>query len=54
MDLQDETAPSAAYRGFGGRAGEFTSDSEPWWPPQPSAAPGAPNVIASVPFGASV
>mgnify|MGYP001593890595 CR=1 FL=1 len=45
MDLQDETTPSAAYRGFGGRVGEFTSESEPWWPPQPSAAPGAPNVI---------
>ncbi|QIM18927.1 arylsulfatase [Leucobacter coleopterorum] len=33
------------YESFGGRATEFVSDSQPWWPPHPQAAPGSPNVI---------
>lgn len=33
------------YEGFGGRAEEFASTSERWWPERPVARPDAPNVI---------
>lgn len=33
------------YERFEGRAAEFTSDSEPWWPAPRRARDGAPNVI---------
>jgi arylsulfatase A-like enzyme len=33
---------------FGGRIGDDWRDSEPWWPPEPSAPPGAPSVILVV------
>jgi arylsulfatase len=33
------------YEGFEGRAEEFTSDSEPWWPQPGRARPQAPNII---------
>lgn len=33
------------YERFGGRAAEFTSDSEPWWPAPRRAGRAAPNVI---------
>ena len=45
MNADDGTKRHAAYRGFAGSVGEFTSESEPWWPPQPRAAAGAPNVV---------
>ncbi|GAT72414.1 arylsulfatase [Microbacterium sp. HM58-2] len=33
------------YGGFGGRAEEFTSESEPWWPAPVRAGEKAPNII---------
>ncbi len=33
---------------FGGRIGRDWRDSEPWWPPEPSPPPGAPNVVLIV------
>lgn len=33
------------YEGFGGRVGEFASESVPWWPAASGATDGAPNVI---------
>ncbi len=33
------------YERFEGRADEFTSGSEPWWPPEARPAPGSPNVV---------
>jgi len=33
---------------FGGRIGTSWRDSEPWWPPEPSPPPGAPNVVLIV------
>ena len=33
---------------FGGRIGTDWRDSEPWWPPEPSAPEGAPNVVLIV------
>ena len=33
---------------FGGRIGRDWRDSEPWWPPDPSAPEGAPNVVLIV------
>jgi arylsulfatase A-like enzyme len=33
---------------FGGRIGRDWRDSEPWWPPDPSAPDGAPNVVLIV------
>jgi arylsulfatase len=34
--------------GFGGVVGETWRDSTPWWPPEPAAPPGAPNVVLVV------
>ncbi|MBS1907325.1 MAG: arylsulfatase [Actinobacteria bacterium] len=45
MTVPEGIAQDAAYRGFGGRVGEFTSESEPWWPRRPEPGPGAPNVV---------
>ena len=33
---------------FGGTIGDDWRDSEPWWPPEPSAPAGAPNVVLVV------
>ncbi|HUZ44830.1 MAG TPA: arylsulfatase [Acidimicrobiales bacterium] len=33
---------------FGGRIGRDWRDSEPWWPPEPKAPDGAPNVVLIV------
>jgi len=33
---------------FGGRIGTDWRDSEPWWPPEPTAPPGSPNVLLLV------
>ncbi len=33
---------------FGGRIGRDWRDSEPWWPPEPAAPDGAPNVLLVV------
>ena len=33
---------------FGGRIGRDWRESEPWWPPEPTAPPGAPNVVLIV------
>lgn len=33
---------------FGGRIGRDWRESEPWWPPEPAAPPGAPNVVLIV------
>jgi len=33
---------------FGGRIGRDWRDSEPWWPPEPEAPDGAPNVVLIV------
>ena len=33
------------YDGFGGDVRRVMGDSRPWWPPTPTAPPGAPNVI---------
>jgi arylsulfatase len=30
---------------FGGRIGRTIKDSQPWWPEQPKAPPGAPNIL---------
>ena len=38
-------AGARGYEGFGGTIGQTFSESEPWWPPQPRAADGAPNII---------
>ena len=38
----DSTAP---YAGFDGEVGRIFSTSEPAWPPRPTAAEGAPNII---------
>jgi len=35
-------------RAFGGRIGRDWRDSEPWWPPEVSPPPGAPNVVLVV------
>ncbi|HXW35906.1 MAG TPA: arylsulfatase [Acidimicrobiales bacterium] len=35
-------------REFGGRIGRDWRDSEPWWPPEPAAPEGAPNVVLIV------
>ena len=39
------TGEARGYERFGGRVGEFASDSTPWWPARPEAREGAPNVI---------
>jgi arylsulfatase len=39
------TDATGAYAGFGGRIGRTVAGSEPDWPPRPSPAPDAPNVI---------
>ena len=33
------------YEGFGGRVGRTSSQSTPWWKPEPSAPAGAPNIV---------
>jgi arylsulfatase A-like enzyme len=33
---------------FGGTIGRDWRDSEPWWPPEPAALPGAPNIVLIV------
>jgi arylsulfatase A-like enzyme len=33
---------------FGGRIGRDWRDSQPWWPPEPTPPPGAPNVLLVV------
>ena len=33
---------------FGGVVGRTWRDSRPWWPPEPSAPPGAPNIVMVV------
>src|SRR5215213_7778102 len=33
---------------FQGRIGRYHWESEPWWPPEPGAPPGAPNVVVVV------
>jgi arylsulfatase A-like enzyme len=33
---------------FGGRIGRTWRESEPWWPPEPTPPPGAPNVVMVV------
>ncbi|MBV9664060.1 MAG: arylsulfatase [Actinobacteria bacterium] len=33
---------------FGGRIGRTWRESEPWWPPEPTPPPGAPNVVLIV------
>ena len=39
---EESTAP---YAGFEGRIGRTFAASEPWWPAQPTAPQGAPNVL---------
>jgi arylsulfatase A-like enzyme len=43
--MTDGQVPSGR---FGGRIGDDWRDSEPWWPPEPTAPPGAPNVVLVV------
>ena len=33
------------YPGFGGKIGRVISTSESWWPPRPTPAPDAPNIV---------
>ena len=33
---------------FGGKIGRDWRDSQPWWPPEPSPPPGAPNIVLIV------
>ncbi|TAL24084.1 MAG: arylsulfatase, partial [Frankiales bacterium] len=40
----EDVTVSAAYEGFGGRAGRTFAGSEPWWPERPQRE-GAPNVV---------
>jgi len=41
--------PSGGVTGrFGGVIGRYYSESTPWWPPRPSAPPGAANVVMVV------
>ena len=42
-DLQAD--PTAPYAGFEGRIGRTFATSDPWWPAQPTAPEGAPNVL---------
>jgi len=42
------SGPMAKATEFGGRIGRDWRDSEPWWPPDPSAPAGAPNVVLVV------
>lgn len=52
------------YEGFGGEIGRTTSTSAPWWPAEPSAGAGAPNIVVVLiddmgysdiaPFGAEI
>ena len=42
MTDQDPTQP---YAGFEGEVGRVLAASTPWWPGQPTAPAGAPNVI---------
>lgn len=45
-DRSPQPGPSSdPYADFGGHVGEFTSQSEPWWPPRPVASVGAPNIV---------
>ncbi|HKT57280.1 MAG TPA: arylsulfatase [Microbacterium sp.] len=46
METGGTALPAGArgYERFGGRAAEFTSQSEPWWP-APARPSGAPNVV---------
>lgn len=39
------TPPSGPYEGFGGVVGRTFSTSTPWWPTEPAALSGAPNVV---------
>lgn len=41
-------AERRAYAGFQGRIGRTIAESESWWPPRPTAAAGAPNVVLVV------
>ncbi|MEZ5383525.1 MAG: arylsulfatase [Microthrixaceae bacterium] len=41
----DETAGAGPYAGFQGRVGRTVAGSESWWPPEPTAPEGAPNVV---------
>jgi arylsulfatase A-like enzyme len=45
---QSESSESAVQVEFGGRIGRDWRDSEPWWPPEPTAPAGAPNVVLIV------
>jgi arylsulfatase A-like enzyme len=48
MDHGAEGARPAGARGyerFGGTIGRTFSESQPWWPPEPRARAGAPNII---------
>jgi arylsulfatase A-like enzyme len=39
------TMDQHAYAGFQGRVGRVFAQSEPWWPPRPTAPRRAPNVV---------
>jgi arylsulfatase A-like enzyme len=43
MDIDPRQAQN--YPGFEGKVGKVFGTSEPWWPPRPTAPPGAPNVV---------
>jgi len=65
-ETQRERFPDNArgYEGFGGIVGRTTSQSQPWWPPEPSAPTRSPNIVVVLvddmgysdigPFGAEI